>query len=231
MSKRLVSWLVGAIAVVFVFSFVSAHLPPELKALIYSAYDSFSATLKSLPQNGNEQPLYFSYLSTPLSFLYFYLLVPTSMLMASYVLISYSLNMLSGDRNQRLAPSVRFRRGVATLLPFLISLYAVVADQFYRFPSVANAPFYWLLFSGFFVGFLFLLLISRVSGDELFAILSCFASSTVFFSVLTVFVISRSFQVISFVFGFLFGICVYIILNGMTDVRRLVRPQFHGNPF
>ena len=231
MSKGFVNWFVGAIAVVFVFSFVSAHLPPELKALIHSAYDSFSATLKSLPQSNNGQPLAFGYLSTPLAFLYFYLLVPVSILIASYVLISYSLNMLSGTRNQRLEPTVRFRRGVATLLPFLISLYAVIAVQFYRLPRIANLPSYWLLISGFVVGFLFLLCISRVSGDELFAILSCFASSTVFFSVLTVFVISRSFQVISFVFGFLFGICVYIILNGLTDVRLFARPQFHRNPY
>ncbi len=63
--------------------------------------------------------------------------------------------------------------------------------------------------------------ISRVDdSDELFATLSCFVSSLIFFAVLTVFIVTRSFEIISFVFGFLFGVSIYVIRYSFSNVDR-----------
>jgi len=168
-------------------------------------------------------PLYFSYLSAVFTYLYLYFFVPLSIILESYILLGYSIGMI---RDENTLPQNRFRRGVAVFLPFLISLYSVLVSEIYKFPATINLPFYALLLAGLFIGFIFTLWISGISErEELFATLSCFVASLIFFAVLTVFVITRSFEIISFVFGFLFGVSVYVIRYGFTNLERFSVPQ------
>ncbi|MGV8026049.1 MAG: hypothetical protein AB2L18_05785 [Anaerolineaceae bacterium] len=119
----------------------------------------------------------------------------------------------------------KFRRGVAVFLPFLISLYGVLLSQFYLTNKSINFPYYLLLIGGLLIGFGFMYWISGMAeNNELFATLSCFVSSLIFFAVLTVFIITRSFEIISFVFGFLFGVCVHVVRYGFTNIDRLKIP-------
>lgn len=79
---------------------------------------------------------------------------------------------------------------------------------------------------GLLIGFGFVHWISGISdSDELFSTLSCFVASLISFAVLTVFIISRSFEIISFVFGFLFGVCVSVIRYGFSNLERLELPK------
>ncbi|NPV40558.1 MAG: hypothetical protein HPY72_04335 [Anaerolineae bacterium] len=172
-----------------------------------------------------QTPEYFNYLSTFFTFLYLYLFVPISIILESYILVAYSVNMIN---EQGIADNHKFRRGVAVFLPFLLSLYAVLYSEIYAIASKVSWPFYALLLVGFAFGFLFMYWICRTDeSDELFVTLSCFVSSLIFFSVLTVFIITRSFDVISFVFGFLFGVSVYIVGFGFKHIERLRFP-FEG---
>ena len=170
-----------------------------------------------------QTPEYFSYLSTFFTFLYLYIFVPISIILESYILIAYSINMIN---EEGVHESFKFRRGVAVFLPFLLSLYAVLYSEIYAISANLSLPFYLLLILGFFFGFLFMYWICKTDeSDELFITLSCFVSSLIFFSVLTVFIITRSFDVISFVFGFLFGVSVYIVGFGFKHIERLKLPM------
>lgn len=167
-------------------------------------------------------PAYFSYLSSVFTFLYLYIFVPLSILMESYILIAYSANMI----NEKDKPEqVKFRRGVAVFLPFLMSLYAVLYSEIYAVSTKLNLAFYILLLIGLIIGVIFMYWISSMNeSDELFATLSCFVSSLILFSVLTVFIITRSFEIISFVFGFLFGVCIHVIRYGFTNFDKFKLP-------
>ncbi len=216
-----------SIAIVVGFSYLPAHVQGE----IVKALDNLGKLLKYLTaRDTTGAPIYFSFLSLTLAIAYLYVFVPITIVLASYVLLAYSVNMINGGGNKDIPPEVKFRRGVAALLPFLLSLYVVLADQFYQIPQV-RIPFYATLIAGFVVGFLFIFWVSRMPEGELFATLSCFVSSTIFFSMITVFVITRSFEIISFVFGFLFGISVYIIRYGFVglNLRVLSLPNLKKN--
>jgi len=168
-------------------------------------------------------PAYFGYLSAVFSFLYLYLFVPLSILLESYILVAYSVNMVW---QENIAAQSKFRRGVAVFLPFLLSLYAVLISEIYGISGIFDLPFYYLLAGGLLIGFAFVHWISGISdSDELFSTLSCFVASLIFFAVLTVFIITRSFEIISFVFGFLFGVCVYVIRYGFSNLERLKLPR------
>lgn len=173
----------------------------------------------------NNAPVYFGYLSSVFSFLYLYIFVPLSIILESYILIAYSVNMVG---QEKIVAQSKFRRGVAVFFPFLISLYGVLISEIHGIPAFLNLPFYSLLLVGLIIGFIFMLWISGIKDDdELFATLSCFVSSLIFFSVLTVFIITRSFAIISFVFGFLFGVCIYVIRYGFSNLDRLKFPKFN----
>ena len=168
-------------------------------------------------------PEYFSYLSTFFTFLYLYIFVPVSIILESYILIAYSVNMIN---EVGVDESYKFRRGVSVFLPFLLSLYAVLYSEIYAVSTRLSLPFFILLLIGFMLGFLFMYWICKTDeSDELFITLSCFVSSLIFFSVLTVFIITRSFDVISFVFGFLFGVSVYIVGFGFKHIDRFKLPM------
>ena len=169
-----------------------------------------------------QTPEYFSYLSSFFSFLYLYIFVPISIILESYILVAYSVNMIN---QQGIQDSNKFRRGVAVFLPFLLSLYAVLFSEIYSISTTLQIPIFLLLIGGIILGFLFMYWICRMDeSDELFITLSCFVSSLIFFSVLTVFIITRSFNVISFVFGFLFGVSIYIVGYGFKHVERFTLP-------
>lgn len=172
-----------------------------------------------------DTPAYFGYLSSVFSFLYLYIFVPLSIILESYILIAYAINMV-GQEN--IAAQSKFRRGVAVFFPFLMSLYGVLISEIYGVSASINLPFYSLLLVGLIIGFIFMLWISGIKDDdELFSTLSCFVSSLIFFSVLTVFIITRSFVIISFVFGFLFGVCIYVIRYGFSNLDRLKLSRFN----
>lgn len=225
MLKRFFSILIIVISLIIIFVIGFGYLPNEAQDEInygLSQVGEFFTYLTTIQENGN--PVYFSFLSSVLTITYLYIFVPIAILIASYVLLAYSTNMIRGRDGEIIQPEVKFRRGVATLFPFLISLYTVLADQFYKIPQI-NLTFYIMLITGLVVGFLFIYWISRMPESELFATLSCFVSSTIFFSILTVFVITRSFEIISFVFGFLFGICLYITRYGFNRLKMFRLPQ------
>jgi hypothetical protein len=168
-------------------------------------------------------PAYFGYLSAVFSFLYLYIFVPLSIILESYILVAYSANMV-GQEN--IPAQSKFRRGVAVFLPFLLSLYAVLVSEIYGVSGTFYLPFYYLLIGGLLIGFAFMHWISGISdSDELFSTLSCFVASLIFFAVLTVFIITRSFEIISFVFGFLFGVSIYVIRYGFSNLERLKLPK------
>ena len=170
-----------------------------------------------------ETPAYFRYLSSIFSFLYLYIFVPLSVILESYILIAYAVNMVN---QTGVSPQSRFRRGVAIFFPFLISLYAVLVSEIYSGLIVPSVQFYYLFAAGILIGFIFTWWISRISdNDELFSTLSCLVASLIFFAVLTVFVITRSFGIISFVFGFLFGVCIYVIRYGFFNLERFMIPK------
>lgn len=163
-------------------------------------------------------PVYLRYLSSIFTFLYLYIFTPLSIIVESWILAAYSINMV-GDPT--ITPERKFRRGVAVFFPFLLSLYAVLASEIYTQQITLVAPFYLVLLVGLVIGFGFMAWISHVDdSDELFATLSCFVSSLIFFAVLTVFIVTRSFEIISFVFGFLFGVSIYVIRYGFSNVDR-----------
>lgn len=170
-----------------------------------------------------ETPAYFGYLSAVFSFLYLYIFVPLSVILESYILVAYSVNMVW---QENVAAQSKFRRGVAVFFPFLLSLYSVLISEIYGISATFNLPFYYLLIGGLLIGFAFMYWISGISDtDELFSTLSCFVASLIFFAVLTVFIITRSFEIVSFVFGFLFGVCVYVIRYGFSNLERLKLPR------
>jgi len=165
-----------------------------------------------------DTPAYLHYLSSIFTFLYLYIFTPLSIIVESWILAAYSINMV-GDPT--ITPERKFRRGVAVFFPFLLSLYAVLASEIYAQQIRLTTPFYFVLLAGLAIGFGFMAWISRVDdSDELFATLSCFVSSLIFFAVLTVFIVTRSFEIISFVFGFLFGVSIYVIRYGFSNVDR-----------
>jgi len=165
------------------------------------------------------QHLTISHLSAVFTFLYLYIFTPLSIILESYILVAYSINMVW---DSQITPQKKFRRGVAVFFPFLLSLYSVLASEIYSGSIELKIwPFYVLLGAGLLIGFGFMAWVSRIDeSEELFATLSCFVASLIFFSVLTVFVITRSFEVISFVFGFLFGVSIYVIRYGFSNVGR-----------
>ncbi len=168
-------------------------------------------------------PEYFSYISNFFTILYLYVFVPVSIFLESYILIAYSINMVN---DKTATEPNKFRRGVAVFFPFLISLYSVLFSQFYLVNKFIELPYYVLLGMGILLGFGFMYWISGIAeSNELFATLSCFVSSLIFFAVLTVFIITRSFEIISFVFGFLFGVCVHVIRFGFVNIERFKIPM------
>lgn len=167
-----------------------------------------------------DTPVYLRYLSSIFTFLYLYIFTPLSIIVESWILVAYSINMVW---DSTITPERKFRRGVAVFFPFLLSLYAVLASEIYvqQIKLAIPMPFYLVLLAGLVIGFAFMAWISRVDdSDELFATLSCFVSSLIFFAVLTVFIVTRSFEIISFVFGFLFGVSIYVIRYGFSNVDR-----------
>ena len=164
-------------------------------------------------------PTYFNYLSAVFTFLYLYIFTPLSIVLESYILVAYSINMVW---DPQITPPQKFRRGVAVFFPFLLSLYSVLVSEIYSGSIELKIwPFYILLGVGLLIGFGFMAWVSRIDeSEELFATLSCFVASLIFFSVLTVFIITRSFEIISFVFGFLFGVSIYVIRYGFSNVER-----------
>lgn len=162
--------------------------------------------------------VYLRYISSIFTFLYLYIFTPLSIIIESWILAAYSINMV---RDSTITPERKFRRGVAVFFPFLLSLYAVLASEIYAQQIKLATPFYLVLLAGLVIGFAFMAWISRVDdSDELFATLSCLVSSLIFFAVLTVFIVTRSFEIISFVFGFLFGVSIYVIRYGFSNVDR-----------
>jgi hypothetical protein len=170
-------------------------------------------------------PGYFNLVSSFATKIYLYIFVPIAILVAAYILLAYSVNMVMGKTEPQISQDVKFRRGVASFFPFLISLYLVMFCQGNEFAFLAKVPFQFLLIIGGIVGFIFIHWVSKINdSNETFAILSCLVSSSIFFTMLTSFVITKSFQVISFVFGLLFGICIYIIRYGFTGLARFKMP-------
>ena len=156
---------------------------------------------------------FYEYMRSFFTILYLYVLTPLSVMLESYILAAYSINMIS---TPSISPQRKFRRGVAVFAPFLGSLYAVLASEMYEL-NVKVYPFYVFLFVGLVSGYGFMLWASRVDeSEEFFATLSCFVSSVIFFAIPTVFIISKSFEIINFVFGFLFGISTYVIIYGFS---------------
>ncbi|CAN2046039.1 DUF4956 domain-containing protein [Candidatus Magnetomoraceae bacterium gMMP-1] len=173
-------------------------------------------------------PIYFTWVSFFVTTIFLYIIVPIVLILAAYILLAYSINMLTGD----IEPEVKFRRGVALFLPFLISLYIVTCFQENEFDILSKIPFLILLLIGGIIGFFFIYWVSNMKDDEeLFVTLSCLVSSFIFFTMLIGFIITESFQIISFVFGLLFGSCVYIIACGFTvpDRFKVPIPQFIKN--
>jgi len=165
-------------------------------------------------------PGYFRFLTQIFSYLYLFVFAPATIFLAFYILIAYCANMIA-DSTLSILPHIRFRRGVATLLPFLMSLYTVLVTEVYKVSTILNLPFYVLLAIGFVVGCIFIYSISVIRNDqELFLSLSCFVASLIFFSILTAFVITQSLDIISFVFGFLFGVCLYVLQYGFSNLQR-----------
>jgi len=74
----------------------------------------------SRPTRASSRPAYFGYLSAVFSFLYLYIFVPLSIILESYILVAYSVNMV-GQEN--IPAQSKFRRGVAVFLPFLLRNY------------------------------------------------------------------------------------------------------------
>lgn len=173
----------------------------------------------------SDTPAYFGYLSSVFSFLYLYIFVPLSIILESYILAAYSINMVWEKESE---PQKKFRRGVAVFFPFLMSLYGVLISEIYGISKSLEIPFYLLLTIGLVIGFAFMYWISGIDDDdELFSTLSCFVSSLIFFSILTVFIITRSFVIISFVFGFLFGVCMFVIRYGFRNLDQLKMPKIN----
>lgn len=161
---------------------------------------------------------YFKYFSQITTFIYIYVFVPISLLVVAYILICYSINMI---REENIPMEVRFRRGVATVFPFILSLYSVLLSEAHGVTGIIEVPFYSLIAAGLLIGFAFIYWISNIKADdELFSTLSCFVASLLFFIILTASIITRSFQIISFVFGFLFGVCIYVMRYGLTNLHR-----------
>lgn len=163
----------------------------------------------------SQTPEYFRILSTVISLLYLYIFVPATLLLQSYLLLTYSLNIIA---TEGISSEVRLRRSIAFILPFLMSLYTVFISDVYKISHSLALPFYYLLLIGFTIGLIFIYLISHVdSDDELTSTLTCFVASLIFFSTVTSFVITQSFEMISLVFGFLFGVGFYIMRGGFPS--------------
>lgn len=111
-----------------------------------------------------------------------------------------------------------FSRAIATTLPFLLSLYVVLISETRSISNLVNLPWGLFLLLGSLIGFLFIFWIIRLSSDlELQIRLSCFAASLILFTILTAFVVFNSVEMLSAVFGFLFGVSTYVLVFGLTD--------------
>jgi len=177
MFKRLFVVLIVLILLLTIILVGFGYLPSKTQQGIIQGLNQAGSVLQYLSAKENGNPIYFSFLSSVLSITYLYVFVPITIFLASYVLLAYSINMISGRDNEHISPDVKFRRGVATLFPFLLSLYTVLADQFYQIPQI-NFSFFIILIAGLLIGFLFIFWISRMPEEELFATLSCFVSSS-----------------------------------------------------
>lgn len=158
------------------------------------------------------------------TFIYLKIMVPLAIIAMVYVLLVYCINMIWGDKGEVIKPEVKFRRMVATILPFLVSLFAVMLSDFTSvWPgAIFRFHFFWFLLVGGAVGYLFLAWINAIDkSEELFATLSCMVASTILFSVMTAFVVTGSFQILCFIFGFLFGTCIYIVVHGLSNVKAI----------
>ena len=167
------------------------------------------------------------------SFIYLKIMVPLAILAMIYVLLVYCVNMIWGEKDEEIKPEIKFRRMVATIFPFLVSLFAVMlSDTVNLLPKyILGFHFLWFLLAGGLVGYAFLAWINAMDkSEELFATLSCLVASTILFSVMTAFVVTGSFQILSFVFGFLFGTCVYIVVNGFSNVKAIKPVRFQPVP-
>jgi len=169
---------------------------------------------------------YFLFLSKFFTVAYLYLCVPVSLILESYILIVYSINMI---KKENTSIQNRFRRGVAVFLPFLLTMYCVLISEKFGITLKLKLPYYVLLIIGIAIGVLFMTWISGIDDDnELFATLSCFVSSLIFFSIITVYIITSSFEIISIVFGFLFGVSAYVLRYGFSNLDRLKFPKFRS---
>ena len=129
--------------------------------------------------------------------------------------------MIRGVSEDNLPSEVKFRRGIASLFPFLLSLYLVIVSEKYEIPGLFIIPAYMLLISGMIIGFIFVLWINKLNKEnELFSTLSCFCASLILFTILTSFVVTDSFNIISFIFGILFGVCVFIMGYGFSSLQE-----------
>nr|VFJ64110.1 MAG: hypothetical protein BECKDK2373C_GA0170839_111412 [Candidatus Kentron sp. DK] len=170
---------------------------------------------------GESLPPYLGFMSELFTATYLYVFVPATVLLASYILIAYAVNMARG-KGEDLSSENKFRRGVAILFPFLISLYAVLVSETQNISIQVTIPFWVSLIIGILVGFLFIRWISTMKDDEeLYATLSCLVASMIFFTIGTVFVITKSFAIISLIFGFLLGTCAYIIRYGFASLDKI----------
>ena len=160
-------------------------------------------------------------LSTLFQWLYLNFFVPAIIVLISIVFIIYCTNMIRGVSEDNLPSEVKFRRGIASLFPFLLSLYLVIVSEKYEIPGLFIIPAYMLLISGMIIGFIFVLWINKLNKEnELFSTLSCFCASLILFTILTSFVVTDSFNIISFIFGILFGVCVFIMGYGFSSLQE-----------
>jgi hypothetical protein len=161
-------------------------------------------------------PDYFHFISTAFTLMYLYFFVPVTMIFASYILIAYTQSLISDNVKRE----IKFRRGIAALFPFLASLYTVILSEIYQVPMNINIPYYLFLVLGLLIGYLFIYWISSIPEDnELSTTLSCMVASAIFFAFTTIFVVTQSFEIISFVFGLLFGISIYVIRYGIDNLQ------------
>lgn len=161
------------------------------------------------------------YLQGIFSFVYLKIMIPITIIAMGYILIIYCINMIRGV-DEEISSEVKFRRAVATILPFLGSLFAVLLTDMIDLRFLSDYHFIWFLLVGGAIGFIFLFWISSINrSEELFSTLSCLVASIIFFSVMSAFVVTQSFQVLSFIFGFLFGTCIFIVVHGLSSVKKI----------
>lgn len=168
------------------------------------------------PLENEQMPSYLLTIQSVLSWLYMYLALPVCIIVSITILGAYSFMTIFEDI--QIDRTVRFSRAIAFIFPFLLSLYLVLANEIYKLAQFLQVvPFWLLLLIGFGIGFMFSLLIAGLDrSQEVFIRLSCFVASIIMFSILTVFAIIRSFEVLNMVFGFLFGICLYVLIYGLN---------------